>query len=72
MKSKVLDRIMKRIPLETKLCVAFQASDIENWKEGEYFGDAEKYVSVAMEEIEEHIKEKFPDIDIEKLILYNK
>lgn len=69
-KSRVLERIMQRIPLETKLKVAFQSHDIENWKNGEYLGDAEKYVGIALAEIKDHIQMHIPNINCDKLLLH--
>jgi hypothetical protein len=69
-KSSVLERIRQRTPLETKLKVTFQMHDYENWKNGEYFGDAEKYVKIALEEIEEHVRRHYPEASIDKLLLY--
>lgn len=42
-------KILDETPLEIKLKVAFQCYDYENWDNGEYKGDAEKYVPIAME-----------------------
>jgi hypothetical protein len=60
-KSGALERIRQLTPLETKLKVAFQMHDYENWKNGEYFGDAEKYVEVALNEIADHAGRHNPD-----------
>jgi hypothetical protein len=53
-KSSVVERLRKRISLETKLKVAFQMHDYENWHNGEYSGDAEKYAKIAIEIIKKH------------------
>lgn len=52
--SEAYKKILEETPLEIKLKVAFQMHDYENWKNGEYSGDAEKYVEVAMRIFKEH------------------
>jgi len=69
-KSSVLEKIRQRMPLETKLKISFQMHDYENWKDGEYFGDTEKYVKIALDEIKEHIQIRYPNVNIDKLCLY--
>ena len=45
--------------------------DYDNWKNGEYFGDAEKYVEVALNEIAEHARRHNPEATHRELLLYN-
>jgi hypothetical protein len=68
--NNVIERIRKKIPLERKLRVAFQILDYENWKDGEYFGDVEKYVETTLNNVVSHINEHNPDIDINQLLLF--
>ena len=60
-KNGAMEILRKRISLKTKLTVAFQMEDYDNWNNGFYYGNAEKYVDVALREIEKHEREKKED-----------
>ena len=39
MANNLFRELLRRVPLKTKLKVAFQMNDIKNWQNGEYKGD---------------------------------
>lgn len=66
-KENVIQRILERTPFETKLKVALEMHDYDNWENGEYNGDAGKYVDVIIKEFDEYLnqklREKMPNTD---------
>ena len=44
--------------LKSMVRVGIKMEDIENWKDGEYYGDAQKYVDIALSQIDRWIKKQ--------------
>lgn len=52
-----IEKILKEVPLETRLEVSLTADDYENWSKGTYSGSRHKLVLLIMREVKEWIKD---------------
>lgn len=53
MKSEIVERIIRNIPLETRLKVHLQMSDYVHWNDGEYSGNVNEELEYLLNIIEE-------------------
>lgn len=56
-KENLISEFVKNIPLETRIRVTLQMNDIENFKNGTYYGDIEELLNSLLEEVEEWIED---------------
>lgn len=55
-KSKVVERLHKKIPLETKIRVALEMNDYDNWENGIYKGSKIRLTKIIMDIFNKHKK----------------
>jgi hypothetical protein len=53
-KSKVVERLRKKIPLETKIRVALEMNDYDNWENGTYKGSKTRLTKIIMDIFKNH------------------
>jgi hypothetical protein len=62
-----LDELLKSIPLETRVRISLQMSDITKWDNGDWVGDRElleKQVSAIMQDVKEWIADGMPSVQV--------
>jgi hypothetical protein len=55
-KSKVVERLRKKIPLETKIRVALEMNDYDNWENGTFKGNKKELTKIIMDIFNKHKK----------------
>jgi hypothetical protein len=53
--SKMVDRLIKKIPLETKIRVALEMNDYANWENGTYKSSQLRLTKIIMKLIKTHM-----------------
>lgn len=60
MKSKIVESILKKTSLETRLKVYLQMNDYINWNNGEYSGNINEELESLLKYVEEWQKDEAP------------
>ena len=55
-----IEDILKNTPLKERLRISFEMRDADNWIDGEYHGNVNEYVDLAIGLFEEYIDELLP------------
>lgn len=63
--SSVIERILRKTPLSTRIFILLQMNDYDNWIDGEYLGDNDKLIELTkmiLEDVYEWVDEGSPGL----------